>query len=185
MALVEPESVNQGKLKVIFGRLKQTETEGVWPGWALPPALIEADIMRKTALLTSVAGLLLMTAPAFAQDSTATPQTPAPASPPAAEQPHALELQPGSDVKGSDGTVLGKLEGARNTPAGQELTVRGPDGVLRGVPVSGGVHQDGPGVAVGWTGAQFTAAPAITEPAQPETPAEPPAPAEPATPPNN
>jgi len=145
--------------------------------------------MRKTALLTGVAGLLLMTAPAFAQDSTATPQTPAPASPPAAEQSQALELQPGSDVKGSDGAVLGKLEGARNTPAGQELTVRGSDGVLRGVPVSGGVRQDGAGVAVGWSASQFSAAPAITEPAQPATPAEPPAepaePAEPATPPSN
>ncbi|RZJ25965.1 MAG: superoxide dismutase, partial [Brevundimonas sp.] len=31
-------------------------------------------MMRKTALLTGVAGLFLMTAPAFAQDSTA-PQT--------------------------------------------------------------------------------------------------------------
>ena len=142
--------------------------------------------MRKTALLTGVAGLFLMTAPAFAQDSTATPQAAPPASPPAAEQPQqALELQPGSDVKGSDGTVLGKLEGARNTPAGQELTVRGTDGVLRGVPVSGGVRQDGPGVAVGWSASQFSAAPAITDAAQPATPAEPPAPAEPTTPPSN
>ena len=124
--------------------------------------------MRKTALLTGVAGLFLMTAPAFAQDSTA-PQTqePAPAAAataaqPAAEQP-TLTLQPGSDVKGSDGTVLGQLEGARNTEAGQELTVRGADGQLRGVPVSGGVRQDGAGVAVGWTSAQFAAAPSITD----------------------
>jgi hypothetical protein len=129
--------------------------------------------MRKTALLTGVAGLFLMTAPAFAQDSTA-PQTqePAPvpaaaAAQPAAEQPAAaqptLTLQPGSDVKGSDGTVLGQLEGARNTEAGQELTVRGADGQLRGVPVAGGVRQDGEGVAVGWTSAQFAAAPSITD----------------------
>lgn len=129
--------------------------------------------MRKTALLTGVAGLFLMTAPAFAQDSTA-PQTqepaPAPAAAaaqPAAEQPAAaqptLTLQPGSDVKGSDGTVLGQLEGARNTEAGQELTVRGTDGQLRGVPVAGGVRQDGEGVAVGWTSAQFAAAPSITD----------------------
>jgi hypothetical protein len=122
--------------------------------------------MRKTALLTGVAGLLLMSAPAFAQDGTA-PQTqePAPAAAatqPAAEQP-TLTLQPGSDVKGSDGTVLGQLEGARNTEAGQELTVRGADGQLRGVPVSGGVRQDGAGVAVGWTSAQFAAAPSITD----------------------
>ena len=126
--------------------------------------------MRKTALLTGVAGLFLMTAPAFAQDSTA-PQTqePAPAAAAAAAQPAAeqptLTLQPGSDVKGSDGTVLGQLEGARNTEAGQELTVRGTDGQLRGVPVAGGVRQDGEGVAVGWTTAQFAAAPAITDPA--------------------
>lgn len=124
--------------------------------------------MRKTALLTGVAGLFLMTAPAFAQDSTA-PQTqePAPAAAAAAAQPAAeqptLTLQPGSDVKGSDGTVLGQLEGARNTEAGQELTVRGADGQLRGVPVAGGVRQDGEGVAVGWTTAQFAAAPAITD----------------------
>ena len=126
--------------------------------------------MRKTALLTGVAGLFLMTAPAFAQDSTA-PQAqepaPAAAAQPAAEQPAAaqptLTLQPGADVKGSDGTVLGQLEGARNTEAGQELTVRGADGQLRGVPVSGGVRQDGEGVAVGWTSAQFSAAPSITE----------------------
>ncbi|WP_439478228.1 superoxide dismutase [Brevundimonas sp.] len=137
--------------------------------------------MRKTALLTGVAGLLLMTAPAFAQDGTAAQtQEPAPATAaqPAAEQP-TLTLQPGSDVKGSDGSVLGQLEGARNTEAGQELTVRGADGQLRGVPVSGGVRQDGEGVAVGWTSAQFSAAPSITdtaadvaEPAAPPMPDE-------------
>ncbi len=159
--------------------------------------------MRKTALLTGVAGLFLMTAPAFAQDGTApqTPPAPAPAAAPAAEQPQqqALTLQPGADVKGSDGAVLGRLEGARDTEAGQELTVRGADGVLRGVPVSGGVRQDGAGVAVGWTSAQFSAAPSITdattdvaEPAAPPmpdapavtppAPATPPAAAEPANP---
>ena len=71
--------------------------------------------MRKTALLTGVAGLFLMTAPAFARD----------------------------------GTVLGQLEGARKTEAGEELTVRGTDGLLRGVPVSGGVRQDGADPAPG------------------------------------
>lgn len=147
--------------------------------------------MRKTALLTGVAGLFLMTAPAFAQDSMA-PQTP-PAPAQSTEQPAepgaTLTLQPGSDVKGSDGTVLGQLEGARNTDAGQELTVRAPDGQLRGVPVSGGVRQDGEGIAVGWTSAQFSSAPAITEaatdvaepaaPPMPEQPAASPAPSEP------
>jgi len=125
--------------------------------------------MRKTALLTGVAGLFLMTAPAFAQDSTA-PQTPA--APAAAEQAapaptQNLTLQPGSDVKGSDGAVLGKLEGARNTETGQELTVRGADGALRGIPVSGGVRQDGEAIAVGWTSAQFSAATAIEGDATP------------------
>jgi hypothetical protein len=102
-----------------------------------------------------------MTAPAFAQDAMA-PQTQDPASA-EAEQPQTLTLQPGSDVIGSDGDVLGQLEGARNTDAGQELTVRGPDGQLRGVPVAGGVRQEGEGVAVGWTSVQFSAAPAIAE----------------------
>ncbi|MGV8928489.1 MAG: superoxide dismutase [Brevundimonas sp.] len=123
--------------------------------------------MRKTALLTGVAGLFLMSAPAFAQDSTA-PQTPpasAETAPVVAEQSQTLTLQPGSDVKGSDGTVLGQLEGARNGDAGQELTVRGSDGALRAVPVSSGVRQDGEGVAVGWTSAQFASAASISDPA--------------------
>ena len=144
--------------------------------------------MRKTALLTGVAGLFLMTAPAFAQDAAtqtppapATQPAPATATPPAAE-PQNLTLQPGSDVKGSDGVVLGKLEGARNTEAGQELTVRDADGELRGIPVSGGVRQDGAGVAVGWTSAQFSAAAAIEDEATPASddaaPVEPAAPTE-------
>jgi len=124
--------------------------------------------MRKTALLTGVAGLFLMTAPAFAQDSMAT-QTPATAQAPAAA-PQTLTLQPGADVKGSDGTVIGKLEGVRTGAEGQELTVRGSDGQLRGVPTAG-VHQDGAAVAVGWTGAEFQAAPAIAgAPPAPVTP---------------
>jgi hypothetical protein len=125
--------------------------------------------MRKTALLTGVAGVLLMAAPAFAQDGTPaqTPPAPPAGEQAAPEQPATLTLQPGADVKGSDGTVLGQLEGARNTEAGQELTVRGPDGQLRGVPVSGGVRQEGEGVAVGWTSAQFSAAPAIADEAAP------------------
>ncbi len=136
--------------------------------------------MRKTALLTGVAGLFLMTAPAFAQDAAA-PQTPAAPAEAAAGQPATLTLQPGSNVKGADGTVLGQLEGARNTEAGQELTVRGADGQLRGVPVSGGVRQDGEGVAVGWTSAQFSAAPSITDSAADVAePAAPPMPDEPA-----
>ena len=82
--------------------------------------------MRKTALLTGVAGVLLMAAPAFAQDGAPaqTPPAPAQAAPPAGEQvapeqPATLTLQPGADVKGSDGAILGQLEGARNTETGQ------------------------------------------------------------------
>lgn len=122
-----------------------------------------------------------MTAPAFAQDSTA-PQTAAPASPPAAEQSRTLQLQPGSPVTGSDGATLGTLEGVRSGPSGQELTVRGPDGVLRGVPTSGGVEQEGTGVKVGWTAGQFSSAPAIGAPAEPATPAQPAEPAAPGEP---
>ncbi|GAA0646679.1 superoxide dismutase [Brevundimonas lenta] len=145
--------------------------------------------MRKTALLTGVAGLFLMTAPAFAQDSTA-PQTPAPAAAPAAEQPQSLTLQPGATVRGADGSELGKLEGVRQTEAGQELTVRGADGALRGVPVAG-ISQQGADVAVAWNNSQYLAAPAIpgaapaaAEPANPAEPATPADPAEPATSPS-
>lgn len=153
--------------------------------------------MRKTALLSGVAGLLFMTAPAFAQDSTA-PQTPpappAPATAPqepmaapapaAPAQPQTLTLTPGAAVSSVDGAPLGTLEGARSTPAGQELTVRGADGQLRGVPVSGGVEQNGPGVTVGWNATQFQAAPAIegAAPAASET-ASPAPTSEPMTPP--
>jgi hypothetical protein len=120
-------------------------------------------MIRKTALLTGIAGLMLTAAPAaFAQDTAPAPaQTPpAPAAAPAA-QPGTLSLQPGSDVKGSDGAVLGKLEGVRSNAAGaQELTVRGTDGQLRGVPLAG-LKPEGAGVTVGWTLAEYTAAPSI------------------------
>lgn len=119
-------------------------------------------MIRKTALLAGIAGLMLTAPAAFAQDASTTPapaQTPPAAAPTA--QPGTLQLQPGSDVKGSDGVVLGKLEGVRNNDAGeQELTVRGTDGQVRGVPL-GGLKPDGAGVSVGWTSAEYTAAPAI------------------------
>jgi hypothetical protein len=113
-------------------------------------------MIRKTVLLTGIAGLMFTAAPALAQDA-----APAPAPAEAPAQPGTLQLQPGSDVKGSDGAVLGKLEGVRSNDAGQqELTVRGPDGQLRGVPLAG-LKPEGSGVSVGWTSAEFTAAPAI------------------------
>lgn len=113
-------------------------------------------MIRKLALLAGVAGL--MAAPAMAQDAVpATPAAPAPTA-----QPQSLTLQPGASVTGSDGVRLGALEGARTNAAGQqELTVRGDDGQLRAVPL-GGLRQEGQGVAVGWTSAEFTASPAIT-----------------------
>ena len=158
-------------------------------------------MIRKTALLAGIAGLMLTAPAAFAQDAMSAPapaQT-APAAP--AAQPGTLQLQPGSDVKGSDGSVLGKLEGVRNNDAGeQQLTVRGADGQLRGVPLAG-LKQEGAGVSVGWTTVEYTAAPAIagdaaapapaaapasdpaaTDSTAPETAPEPAA-AEPATPP--
>lgn len=151
--------------------------------------------MRKTALLTGVAGLFLMTAPAFAQDSTA-PQTPPTAAPPAAEQPQSLSVRVGMSVLGSDGAELGKLEGVRDVAGGQELTVRGADGQLRGVPTTG-IGQQGDALKVAWSTSEFTAAPTIADaaptappagepaaPAAPAQPAEPAQPADPMTPPN-
>ena len=136
-------------------------------------------MILKTALMTGIATLMLSAAPALAQDAMApaapnpTPQTPPAAAAPA--QPAALTLTPGSDVTGSDGTVLGKLVGARTVASGeQELTVRGADGTLRGVPL-GGLRQEGAGVVVGWTSAEYQAAPAITDAAA--TPGAAPAPA--------
>lgn len=118
-------------------------------------------MLRKTVLLAGVAGALLITAPAIAQDATA-PQTPtAPAEQAAPAAPQSLTLQPGATVRGSDGAELGKLEGARNNAAGQqELTVRGTDGQLRAVPLSG-LTQQGADVVVGWTTAEYQAAPSI------------------------
>ena len=136
--------------------------------------------MRKTALLSGVAGLLMLSAPAFAQDGTA-PQTP-PAPPPGqtAEAP-TLTLQPGMTVRGGDGE-LGVLVGARMNGNRQQLTVRGADGVVRAVPIDG-IHQEGDVVIVDFTLEQFGAADTVTQPAIPATPAEPGvAPATPATP---
>jgi len=114
-------------------------------------------MIRKTALLTGLAGVMFMSAPAMAQDATApAPQAATPA------QPAALQLTPGSDVTGGDGVVLGKLEGARNVATGQELTVRGADGQLRGVPL-GGLKQQGAGVEVALTSTDYQALPAIAD----------------------
>lgn len=104
-------------------------------------------MIRKTALLTGIAGAFLIAAPAFAQDAT-TPQTPepAPAEAPAAE-PQSLTLTPGSTVKGGDGAEIGQLVGVQNGANGQELTVRTTDGQVRPVPLAG-IRQDGADIVV-------------------------------------
>jgi hypothetical protein len=114
--------------------------------------------------LLAASAVALLTAPALAQDA-GTPPSTAPSqtqqTSPAPAASGSLQLQPGSNVTGSDGQVLGQLEGVRVNDAGeQELTVRGSDGQLRGVPV-GGLRQDGTGVVVAWSLTEYQAAPAI------------------------
>ncbi len=143
-------------------------------------------MIRKTALLTGIAGAFLIAAPALAQDAT-TPQTPEPATAEAAAaQPQSLTLTPGTVVKSADGSELGKLVGAQNGPSGQELTVRGADGSVRPVPVAG-IRQDGDAIVVNASLSDFqTAAPIAAEapaeatpPADAAEPVEPPAADEP------
>ena len=124
-------------------------------------------MIRKTALLTGIAGAFLIAAPVFAQDAT-TPQTPEPATAEApAAQPQSLTLTPGATVKSADGSELGKLVGAQNGASGQELTVRGADGSVRPVAVAG-IRQDGDAIIVNASLSDFQAAAAIAS----EAPAE-------------
>ncbi len=148
-------------------------------------------MIRKTTLMAGIAGAMLMAVPALAQDAMSpaptTPQDPAattPMTPEPAAPSGTLQLQPGANVKGSDGSTLGQLEAARSNAAGeQELVVRGADGQLRGVPLAG-LTQQGADVAVAWTAAEFQAAPAITpDPAAATPPAS--APTSPSTPPTS
>ncbi len=133
-------------------------------------------MIRKTILLAGVAAALLTTAPAFAQDATA-PAT-APQTAPAPAQ-GSLQLQPGASVKGSDGAVLGALEGVQTNAAGeQELTVRGSDGALRGVAL-GGLRQEGADVVVGISSAEFSTTPVVEEDAPATTDGMAPAPSDP------
>ncbi|WP_447911373.1 superoxide dismutase [Brevundimonas bullata] len=148
-------------------------------------------MIRKTALLTGIAGAFLFAAPVLAQDAT-TSQTPEPAAAEAtAAQPQSLTLTPGSTVKSADGSELGKLVGAQNGASGQELTVRGADGSVRAVPVAG-IRQDGADIVVNASLSDFQAAtlvagdaPAPTPPvdAATDAPAEPTDPVEPVEPP--
>jgi hypothetical protein len=148
-------------------------------------------MIRKTALLTGIAGAFLIAAPVLAQDAT-TPQTPEPATAEAAAaQPQSLTLTPGTVVKSADGSELGKLVGAQNGSSGQELTVRGADGSVRPVPVAG-IRQDGDAIVVNASLSDFQAAspiageapaaatPPVDTPDTPPTePVEPPAADEP------
>lgn len=109
----------------------------------------------KNILLAGSAVAFLTAAPAMAQDTT----PPAPA--PAAAQAPSLTLTPGATVRGADGE-LGKLEGVQTNGQGQqELTVRGADGQVRGVPLAG-IRQDGADVVVGFTKAEYDAAAQVT-----------------------
>lgn len=113
-------------------------------------------MIRKTALLYSMTGALMIAAPAMAQEQPqdmATP--PAPAEAPA--QPQSLTLTPGSTVKSADGSELGKLVGAQNGANGQELTVRGADGAVRAVALNG-IRQEGSDIVVNATLSDFNAA---------------------------
>lgn len=119
--------------------------------------------MTRTCVLALLAALALTTpvAAAALQDT-------------AAEAPPPINLEPGAPVKGKDGAVLGHLQDVQvNASGAQELLVRGADRRLRAVPLTG-IRQDGAGVAVDWTMADFLAATPINE--TPSAPASPSAP---------
>lgn len=129
-------------------------------------------MIRKTVLLAGVTAALLTAAPALAQEAPAAP--PAPAA--EAQASGSIQLQPGSSVKGSDGSVLGTLEGVQSNAAGeQELTVRGSDGSLRGVGLAG-LTQSGSDVVVGISSAEFATSPVVEESAPATTDGTAPAP---------
>lgn len=139
-------------------------------------------MFRKTALLTAAAVLAASAAPALASTLAQDPATqtqPAPSSAAPAPGQGSLTLQPGAEVKASDGAVLGKLEGVITVDGAQQLTVRGADGVVKGVPLAG-LQPSGTGVSVGMTAAEFQAAAAVeaeasspaASPSEPQPPAE-------------
>lgn len=148
----------RGDRKVISGQLKQSVTGVVRSvsGRFGPVSSSDRNMIRKTVLLAGVTAAFLTAAPALAQDAMTQPA-------PAAQAQGSLQLQPGASVKSSDGSVLGALEGVQNNAAGeQELTVRGADGALRGVPLDG-LRQDGADVVVGLSPAEFHTAPVVDE----------------------
>lgn len=119
----------------------------------------------RNTLFAGAALALVFSAPALAQDAMSPSQEPAqePVAEATAETQQTLTLNPGSNVLGSDGATLGTLEGVRTNAEGQqELTVRGADGQIRGVPVNG-IAQQGADVTVGWSADEFGAAEVIAE----------------------
>ncbi|MFN3352191.1 MAG: hypothetical protein ACK4Z5_01175 [Brevundimonas sp.] len=119
----------------------------------------------RNTLFAGAALALVFSAPALAQDAMTPAQEPAqqPSAEASAEAQQTLTLNPGANVLGSDGSTLGTLEGVRTNAEGQqELTVRGADGQIRGVPVTG-IAQQGADVTVGWSAAEFGAAEVIAE----------------------
>lgn len=116
--------------------------------------------MTRSMLLGGAALALAVSAPALAQDAR-DPMTPAPAAEAQAQQ--TLTLQPGARVLGSDGAPLGTLEGVRTDDSGaQQLTVRGADGQIRGVPVNG-IAQQGADITVGLSSSDFGSTEVIAE----------------------
>lgn len=118
-------------------------------------------MIRKTALLYSMTGALMIAAPAFAQEQTQDLTSP-PAAAQTAAEPQSLTLTPGSIVKSADGTELGKLVGARNGASGQELTVRGADGTVRPVALNG-IRQDGSDIVVDATLSEYQSSQPIAD----------------------
>ncbi|MFC0633575.1 hypothetical protein [Brevundimonas balnearis] len=122
-------------------------------------------LTTRNTLFAGAALALVFSAPALAQDAMSPAQEPAqePVAEAAAQTQQTLTLNPGSNVLGSDGSTLGTLEGVRTNAEGQqELTVRGADGQIRGVPVNG-IAQQGADVRVAWSAAEFGAAEVIAE----------------------
>jgi len=122
--------------------------------------------MTRTAAFAALAVLALAVPSHAAVAQTATAEAP----------PPPISLEPGAPVKGKDGAVLGHLQDVQVNAAGaQELLVRGADRRLRAVPLNG-IRQDGAGVAVDWTMADFMAATPIEETRRVPTPAPAPTP---------
>lgn len=119
-------------------------------------------MIRKTALLSGVAGALLFAAPALAQDVPADPMAQDPIEQPAAPE-QSGSVAPGAEVRAADGANLGVLEGAGLDASGQQtLQIRGADGQLREAPIAGAQLDNG-AVVLAWTEAEFQAAPAVTD----------------------